>query len=74
MAIKSEYNKMQPYSTKDGSQIKELTHPEVHGNKNQSLAEACIPRIQSTGKGTFKILCYCSPPYSAKDTELLWSS
>ena len=43
MAIKSEYNKIQPYSTKDGSQIKELMHPEIHGNQSQSLAEACIP-------------------------------
>ena len=43
MAIKSEYNKIQPYSTKDGSQIKELMHPKVHGNKRQSLAEAYIP-------------------------------
>jgi mannose-6-phosphate isomerase-like protein (cupin superfamily) len=43
MAIKSEYNKIQSYSTKDGSQIKELMHPEIHGNKRQSLAEACIP-------------------------------
>ncbi|MGD8549757.1 MAG: cupin domain-containing protein, partial [Desulfobacterales bacterium] len=43
MAIKSEYNKIQAYSTKDGSQIKELMHPEIHGNQSQSLAEACIP-------------------------------
>lgn len=43
MAIKSEYNKIQPYSTKDGSQIKELMNPKVHGNKRQSLAESCIP-------------------------------
>ena len=42
MAIKSEYNKIQPYSTKDGSQIKELMHPEIHGNQRQSLAEAYI--------------------------------
>jgi mannose-6-phosphate isomerase-like protein (cupin superfamily) len=43
MIIKSEYNKIQPYTTKDGSQIKELMHPKVHGNKRQSLAEASIP-------------------------------
>ncbi len=47
MAIKSEYNKIQPYSSKDGSQVKELMHPKIHGNKRQSLAEACIP-IDST--------------------------
>ena len=43
MAIKSEYDKIQPYSTKDGSRIKELMHPEIHGNQRQSLAEAWIP-------------------------------
>jgi len=43
MIIKSEYKKIQPYTTKDGSQIKELMHPKVHGNKRQSLAEASIP-------------------------------
>jgi len=31
-----------PYITKDGSEIRELMHPDVHGNRNQSLAEAII--------------------------------
>lgn len=31
------------YNTKDGSQIRELMHPDVHGNQNQSLAEAIVP-------------------------------
>lgn len=31
------------YVTKDGSHIRELVHPLVHGNKNQSLAEATVP-------------------------------
>jgi mannose-6-phosphate isomerase-like protein (cupin superfamily) len=31
------------YITKDGSGIRELMHPAVHGNRNQSLAEATIP-------------------------------
>ena len=30
------------YITRDGSEIRELMHPEVHGNRNQSLAEATI--------------------------------
>lgn len=30
------------YETVDGSTIRELMHPEQHGNKNQSLAEATI--------------------------------
>jgi mannose-6-phosphate isomerase-like protein (cupin superfamily) len=32
-----------PYLTKDGSTIRELMHPTVHGNRNQSFAEATIP-------------------------------
>jgi len=40
---KSEYEKIVPYETKDGSLIRELMHPEVHGNSNQSLAEATVP-------------------------------
>ncbi|MBL8446345.1 MAG: cupin domain-containing protein [Zoogloeaceae bacterium] len=31
-----------PYLTKDGSEIRELIHPAVHGNLAQSLAEATI--------------------------------
>jgi len=32
-----------PYITKDGSEIRELMHPAVHGNRAQSLAEALVP-------------------------------
>lgn len=32
-----------PYVTKDGSVIRELMHPAVHGNAAQSLAEATLP-------------------------------
>lgn len=31
------------YITKDGSAIRELMHPDQHGNRNQSLAEAVVP-------------------------------
>lgn len=37
------YATVTPYRTKDGSEIRELMHPEVHGNHNQSLAQALIP-------------------------------
>ena len=47
--IKSRYQDIPPYITKDGSQIRELMHPAVQGNLNQSLAEAIIP----AGKKTF---------------------
>lgn len=43
MLLKTEYNKVQSYTTKDGSIIRELFHPDIHGNKKQSLAEATIP-------------------------------
>ena len=41
--IKTTYDKIQSYITKDGSIIRELMHPDVHGNKTQSLAEAIVP-------------------------------
>jgi mannose-6-phosphate isomerase-like protein (cupin superfamily) len=43
MQDKTEYDKIRPYTTKDGSIIRELFHPDTHGNRNQSLAEAVIP-------------------------------
>ena len=42
------YAQVVPYITKDGSEIRELMHPAVHGNRSQSLAEARIP----VGAGT----------------------
>jgi len=41
--IKIEYDSVDPYTTKDGSVIRELIHPDLQGNKKQSLAEATIP-------------------------------
>lgn len=37
------YAAVPPYRTKDGSEIRELMHPTVHGNRAQSLAEATVP-------------------------------
>lgn len=42
------YSTVEPYVTKDGSVIRELMHPKVQGNQNQSLAEARIPCNQRT--------------------------
>jgi mannose-6-phosphate isomerase-like protein (cupin superfamily) len=36
------YRMIAPYLTKDGSEIRELMHPAVHGNRNQSFAEATV--------------------------------
>jgi len=42
IARRTSRNDVTPYITRDGSEIRELMHPEVHGNRNQSLAEATI--------------------------------
>ncbi|HEY5761684.1 MAG TPA: cupin domain-containing protein [Rhodocyclaceae bacterium] len=41
--MKTRYAEVFPYLTRDGSAIRELMHPAVHGGRNQSLAEAVIP-------------------------------
>jgi mannose-6-phosphate isomerase-like protein (cupin superfamily) len=43
MTIKSRYKDARAYITKDGSEIRELMHPDIHGNARQSLAEAIVP-------------------------------
>ncbi len=43
MVIKTEYHKITSYITKHGSDIRELMRPDIHGNANQSLAEATVP-------------------------------
>lgn len=43
MAVRSAHGEIAPYLTKDGSEVRELMHPSVHGNRNQSLAEARVP-------------------------------
>jgi mannose-6-phosphate isomerase-like protein (cupin superfamily) len=40
--IQSQYRAIQAYITKDGSEIRELMHPAIHGNRQQSLAEATL--------------------------------
>lgn len=40
--MKNAYDAVAPYVTKDGSEIRELMHPGVHGNRNQSFAEATV--------------------------------
>lgn len=42
------YGNISPYITKDGSEIRELLHPTLHGARNQSLAEAIIRAGQRT--------------------------
>ncbi|MES9962467.1 MAG: cupin domain-containing protein [Candidatus Sedimenticola sp. 20ELBAFRAG] len=46
--MKSRRNDAEPYITKDGSEIRELLHPDHHNVNNQSLAEAVIPAGATT--------------------------
>jgi len=46
--MKTQYSDIPAYITKDGSEIRELMHPAVHGNANQSLAEAIVPVGEKT--------------------------
>jgi mannose-6-phosphate isomerase-like protein (cupin superfamily) len=43
MVIKTNSGAITSYTTQDGSLIKELMHPELHGTVRLSLAEATIP-------------------------------
>ncbi|MCW5606142.1 MAG: cupin domain-containing protein [Burkholderiales bacterium] len=40
--MKTAYADVPSYTTRDGSEIRELMHPAVHGNRAQSLAEATV--------------------------------
>ena len=40
--ITSKRTQVEAYETRDGSLIRELMHPSVQGNQNQSLAEATV--------------------------------
>lgn len=46
--MKTSYRDICAYITRDGSEIRELMHPAIHGNRQQSLAEAIIQPGQQT--------------------------
>lgn len=46
--MKSRISEIEAYQTRDGSIIRELMHPDRHGNHQQSLAEATVPAGTST--------------------------
>ena len=48
MNFYSTYEAQKTYETKDGSSIRELMHPHLHGNSGQSLAEAVVQPGKST--------------------------
>jgi mannose-6-phosphate isomerase-like protein (cupin superfamily) len=43
MQLLTRYEEIEPYLTKDDSIIRELMHPAIQGNSNQSFAEATVP-------------------------------
>ena len=46
--MKTTYAAVPAYTTRDGSEIRELMHPSVHHNRAQSLAEALVAPGQTT--------------------------
>ena len=46
--MRTHYDQIDSYITKDGSIIRELMHPDSHNNNNQSLAEATVPPETTT--------------------------
>lgn len=48
MTVHTRYSEVPPYITKDGSAIRELMHPSVHGTAGASLAEATIAAGKQT--------------------------
>jgi len=46
--MKTSYQDAKAFVTKDGSEIRELMHPALHGNRAQSLAEAIVAPGQAT--------------------------
>ena len=48
--MRTHYQNIEPFITKDGSEIRELMHPTVHGNSRQSLAEATVAVGSETQK------------------------
>jgi len=46
--LHTSYKQVSPFITKDGSVIRELMHPKMHGNREQSLAEALLPAGSTT--------------------------
>lgn len=44
----SNLERAQPFTTKDGSSIREVAHPAQSAARNQSLAEATVPAGRST--------------------------
>jgi len=63
MTLRRRCSESRRYVTKDGSEIRELMHPDDNHVHNLSLAGA-------TGSAPLHILCCCGRAYSHADTTL----
>ena len=64
MTLRTSYADIPAYRTLDGSEIRELCHPAMHGNRNQSLAEAIVEQANRPGctcTGQARNSTTCSP-------------
>lgn len=48
MSGRTSLGEVAPYVTRDGSEIRELLHPDAHAVRKQSLAEAVVPAGAAT--------------------------
>jgi len=78
--------RVEPFVTLDGSEIREVAGPPSGNAVNQSLAEATVPPGGETiehfhrtteeiyfftnGAGRMRLLCCCAPAYSDADTVM----
>ena len=46
--LHTRYTDIEAFVTKDGCVVRELMHPNVHGNSNLSVAEVIVPVGKST--------------------------
>jgi mannose-6-phosphate isomerase-like protein (cupin superfamily) len=53
--MRSSYRSITSYATTDGSEIRELMHPSVHGNRKRSFAEATVPPGMKTALHVHKL-------------------
>jgi hypothetical protein len=58
------------FTTKDGSEIRELLAHRNSCIEKQSLAEA-VHQITNVGREELKFLCCCAPAYEDEDTALI---
>ena len=54
--VHTHYKDINAFVTKDGSVIRELMHPNVHGNQSMSFAEATVSPGETTHLHRYNII------------------